>query len=110
MGIAAVGIVAVRVGLAMMSSVVAAAAVDVGPYYYPNFDIARKHGVVEDGYYSALYVSILLHVLLEVLHIGCIYSIISSSLWLVSLCYKQGIAQSCDYCLFFCYTEDNNNT
>ena len=89
MGIAAVGIVAVRVGLAMMSSVVAtaAAAVDVGPYYYPNFDIARKHGVVEDGYYSALYVSILLHVQLEVLHIGCIYSIISSSLWLVFLYY-----------------------
>lgn len=105
MGIAAVGIVAVRVGLAMMSSVVAAAAaVDVGPYYYPNFDIARKHGVVEDGYYSALYVSILLHVQLEVLHIGCIYLALSSSLWLVVLCYKLGIAKFCDGCLVSCYT------
>ena len=105
MGIAAVGIVAVRVGLAMMSSVVATVGiVDVGPYYYPNFDTAKKHGVVEDGHYSALYVSILLHVQLEVLHIGCIYLTLSSSLWLVVLCYKLGIAKFCDGCLVSCYT------
>ena len=109
MDIVAVGTAVVRVDLAMMSSVGAAVAA-AGQYYYSSFDIAKRHGVVEDGYYSALYVSIQFHVPLGALHIGCIYSMISSSLWLVVLCYKLGIAKFCDGCLVFCYTEDNDKT
>ena len=109
MNIAAVGIVAVRVGLAMTSFVGAAAAA-VGQYYCSSFDIAKRYDAVGDGYYNALYVNILIHVHLEVMHIGCIYSITSSSLWLVLLYYKLDIARSCDYCLVFCYTKDNNDT
>ena len=111
MDIVAVGTAVVRVDLAMMSSVGAAVvAAAAGQYYYSRFDIAKRHVVVEDGYYSALYVSNQLHVLLGALHIGCIYSMLSSSLWLVVLCYKLGIAKFCDGCPVFCYTEDNNRT
>ena len=110
MDIVAVGIVAVRVGLAMTSFVGAAAAAAAGQYYCSSFDIAKRYDAVEDGYCNALYDNILIHVQSEVLHIGCIYSIISSSLWLVFLYYKLGIAKSCDYYLVFCYTKDNNDT
>ena len=111
MDIVAVGTAVVRIGLAMMSFVVVAvAAAAAGQYYFPSFDIAKRYDVAEDGSCNALYVNTQFHVRLEVLHIGYIYSIISSSPWLALLCYKLGIAKFCDCCLVFCYTEDSKNT
>ena len=110
MDIVAVGTAVERIGLAMMSFVVVAVAVAAaGQYYFPSFDIAKRYDVAEDGSCNALYVNTQFHVRLEVLHIGYIYSIISSSPWLALLCYKLGIAKFCGCCLVFCYTEDSKN-
>ena len=110
MDIVAVGTAVERIGLAMMSFVVVAVAAAAGQYYFPSFDIAKRYDVAEDGSCNALYVNTHFHVRLEVLHIGYIYSIISSSPWLALLCYKLGIAMFCGCCLVFCYTEDSRNT